>query len=205
MCTASQDQWQWEPTSLWQVFHIVSQWLCIEHDSERVPHRTGHCVATSICKACAKHCCSSVEMILLWCQEVGHLRYFASMESHALGFFSPPCLGEEQFVFTLQVEDLSGLGVALHGAQLSHLSSSYLQGKGRVRSEAQPPYSYRTLPVWMREPPLPPFVKYCKIYSFQYLPYAVITHLLKACLDLLHPTAVYPNWTFGKILSPKSH
>ena len=71
------------------------------------------------------------------------------MENHALGFFSLPCLGEGEFVLTCQVENFSGLGVASHAAQLSHLSSSCLQGKGRVGSEAQTLYSYRTLPVWI--------------------------------------------------------
>lgn len=33
---------------------------------------------------------------------------------------------------------------------------------------------------------LPAFVKSCKVYAFQYLPYASSTHLLKACLLRMH-------------------
>ena len=56
------------------------------------------------------------------------------------------------------------------------------------------------------------FARFCKILqglcisvSVLCTYYSFVKSLLVIPLHLLHPTAVYPNLAFGKILSPKLH
>lgn len=70
-------------------------------------------------------------------------RTIAGLHEILVSPFFSDCL-RGQFVLPCQVERVAGLGVASQAAQLSHLSSSCLQRKGRVGNEAQTPYICRT-------------------------------------------------------------